>query len=169
MTITEKAAYLKGLVEGQTPDAEAGEGKLWRVLSELVGDMAAELKCLRDDHDELAEKTEQLEEEVDFLGLLVEGYDEDEEDEEDEEDDAYYPFGNYSDYPDDDEDEDEEDSDEFGVSYEVECPNCGEVIEFSEEILDEGSVQCPNCGASLEFDTPMPEEDSDSPDDADSD
>ena len=41
MTITEKAAYLKGLVEGKGLDPEAGEGKLWHVLAELVGDLSA--------------------------------------------------------------------------------------------------------------------------------
>ncbi|MCR5136778.1 MAG: zinc ribbon domain-containing protein [Oscillospiraceae bacterium] len=151
MTITEKAAYLKGLVEGQKMDTEAGEGKLWRVLSELVGDMAAELRDLRDDQETLTEKTDELSEEVDFLNLVWEGYDGDTDE---EDDDTYYPFGNYSDQDDEDDELPEDgDSDEFGVSYEVECPNCGEVIEFSEDVLDTGAVQCPNCGASLEFDS----------------
>ena len=38
MTIVEKAAYLKGLTEGMGLDPEAGEGKLWGVLTELMGD-----------------------------------------------------------------------------------------------------------------------------------
>ena len=58
MTITEKAAYLKGLVEGRGMDPETGEGKLWNVLSELVGDFAAELKELREDQEDLADSVE---------------------------------------------------------------------------------------------------------------
>ena len=38
-------------------------------------------------------------------------------------------------------DYDEED-DEF---FQVECPNCGELLEIDEEALDEGVIQCPSC------------------------
>jgi len=32
----------------------------------------------------------------------------------------------------------------------VECA-CGEIINFDEEILEQGSMKCPNCGELLEF------------------
>ena len=169
MTIAEKAAYLKGLVEGQQLDAEAGDGKLWHVVSELLGDIAAELKTLHDGQDALSDRADELDEEVDFLNLVMEGYDEDYDDDDDEldDDDGYYPFGDYRDQDDDpdgeeEEDEDEDDEEDFGVNYEVKCPNCGELIEFSEDVLDQGSVRCPSCGASLTFDSL--EEDSEEPD-----
>jgi uncharacterized coiled-coil protein SlyX len=43
-----------------------------------------------------------------------------------------------------DEDEDE--------TFEVECPNCGELIQIDEGILEEGSITCPGCNENLEFD-----------------
>ena len=70
MTITEKAAYLKGLVEGKGLDPEAGEGKLWHVLAELVGDMAAELSALRNDHEQLSDSLEEVEVSLDYLEEL---------------------------------------------------------------------------------------------------
>ena len=36
--------------------------------------------------------------------------------------------------------------------YEVECPSCGEVIYFDEEIILDGKAECPSCGETLEFD-----------------
>lgn len=47
---------------------------------------------------------------------------------------------------DDDDDEDFEDT-----YFEVTCPKCNETICLSEEILEEGEMDCPNCGEHLEF------------------
>ena len=154
MTITEKAAYLRGLVEGQGLDPEAGEGQLWHELSELVGDMAAELRSLREDQEDLADSLGEVEVGMDYLEELLQDDYDDYEDFEDEDDGVVYPFsgGNFRVVDDDDEDEAYEDDDPDGVFYEVECPNCGESISFSDETLEEGSIQCPNCGATLEFD-----------------
>ena len=164
MTITEKAAYLKGLVEGNALDPEFGEGKLWHVLSELVSDMASELAELREDQNSLSDSLEEVEVGLDYLEeLLQDGYDEydsDTDDEDEDEDEDYYPFGSGNFHVvDSDDEEDAEDDD--GVFYEVECPNCGEQISFDDETLDEGSIQCPNCGATLEFDMRSGEEEPD--------
>ena len=161
MTITEKAAYLKGLVEGNALDPEFGEGKLWHVLSELVSDMASELAELREDQNSLSDSLEEVEVGLDYLEeLLQDGYDEYDSDTDDEdEDEDYYPFGSGNFHVvDSDDEEDTEDDD--GVFYEVECPNCGEQISFDDETLEEGSIQCPNCGATLEFDMKGPVEES---------
>ncbi len=37
-------------------------------------------------------------------------------------------------------------------TFEVECPNCGELIQIDEGILEEGSIACPGCEETLEFD-----------------
>jgi len=37
-------------------------------------------------------------------------------------------------------------------TFEVECPNCGELIQIDEGILEEGSITCPGCEENLEFD-----------------
>ncbi len=36
--------------------------------------------------------------------------------------------------------------------YEIECPECGEIINIDEDLAEEGQVVCPVCGEDLEFD-----------------
>lgn len=36
--------------------------------------------------------------------------------------------------------------------YEVDCPNCGELICMDTELALEGEVECPACGEKIEFD-----------------
>ena len=36
--------------------------------------------------------------------------------------------------------------------YEVTCSACGQKINVSEDVLLEGEIECPNCGELLEFD-----------------
>ena len=43
MTINEKAAYLKGLMEGLQLDTEKAEGKMISAMVELLGEMAKKL------------------------------------------------------------------------------------------------------------------------------
>lgn len=158
MTTTEKAAYLRGLVEGQGLNPEAGEGKLWHVVSELVSDLASELSVLRKEHDGLSDTVEEVRLGLDYLEeLFQESYEDFEDFGEGGEEDSY-PFGQGSfrviDEEDDelDDDAEEEPEDDDHVLYEVECPNCGEEISFDDETLEEGSILCPSCGAALEFD-----------------
>lgn len=59
------------------------------------------------------------------------------------------------DYDDEDFEDCEDDCDECDcdcdeVIYEVEC-SCGNIIEFDEETLDQGSIVCDKCGETLEF------------------
>ena len=58
------------------------------------------------------------------------------------------------DYEDDLDDEDEEEGFDFGdeetTVYEVKCA-CGNIIDFDEETLEEGSIVCDKCGELLEF------------------
>ena len=42
--------------------------------------------------------------------------------------------------------------DEDGEYYEVVCPKCGDEICVSEDVLLDGGVECPSCGENLEFD-----------------
>lgn len=56
---------------------------------------------------------------------------------------------------DDFEDDEEEDGEEM---YEIECPACHETIYLQESVILEGEVDCPNCGEPLEFDIEFEEE-----------
>ncbi len=144
MTISEKSAYLKGLMDGLKLDTEAAEGKMIAAIVDLLGDVTKKLTDVEDTTIAISDELDEIEEDLD----AIEDYILDEEDE-DYDDDYDYDF--------DDEDEDEEYDeegfdygDEDTIVYEVKCA-CGEIIDFDEETLEAGSIVCPNCGENLEF------------------
>ena len=147
MTISEKAAYLKGLMDGLELDTEKAEGKMIAAMVELMGDMAKRLADVQETTIAISDELDEIEEDLD----AIEDYILDEEDE-DEDDDYDYDDDLFDD--DDFEDEDFEEGFDFGdedtTIYEVECA-CGEIINFDEETLEKGSMKCPNCGELLEF------------------
>ena len=60
MKITEKAAYIKGLAEGMQLDANTNEGKLLKVIIELLGDVTREIEDLNENAMDLAEEIDEL-------------------------------------------------------------------------------------------------------------
>ena len=142
MTISEKSAYLKGLMDGLKLDTETSEGKMIAAIVDLLGDVTKKLTDVEDTTIAISDELDEIEEDLDAIEDFIL-------DEEDEDYDDDYDF--------DDEDEDDEYDDEgfdFGdedtTVYEVECA-CGEIIDFDEETLEAGSIVCPNCGENLEF------------------
>ena len=141
MTISEKAAYLKGYMEGLELDTEKPEGKMIERIVDLLGDMAKRLTDVEETTIAISDELDEIEEDLD----AIEDYILDEEDEFDDDD--------FEDWDDEDDDYDEEGfdfGDEDSIIYEVKCA-CGEVINFDEETLEKGSMTCPNCGELLEF------------------
>ena len=131
MTVTEKVAYLKGLIDGLELDTESKEGKAIKAIVDALEDIAFTMEDLDDGLTEVAEQVDAIDEDLDAL----------------EED--YYEF---------DEDEachchDDDDDYEFGDEdlYEVTCPSCGDTICIDETMLEDGKMDCPNCGELLEF------------------
>ena len=137
MEITEKVAYLKGLMEGMELDTEKKEGKLLAAIIDILDDIALEIEDLKDYADELGEVLDAVSDDLEDVEDLL--FDEDEEDDEYEEEDF------------DELDEDED-------CYATTCPTCEEEIFFDESILADGEVICPNCGEKLEFDLTSLEE-----------
>ncbi len=123
MTISEKISYIKGLAEGLALDTETKEGKVLTAIIDLLEDMVDEIDAIDEACAEIGEQLDAVDED---LALLEEDFYEDE----DEEDDEFY----------DDDD-----------VYEVECPNCNEIIYLDESMLEEEEMICPNCGTRLEF------------------
>lgn len=136
MTITEKVAYVRGLMEGLGLDADKKEVKVLNAVIELLDDMAATVSELEEGYQDMADQLDEVD--ADLGDLEEEFYggcdddecdcccgDDDEEDLEDEMDDCY---------------------------YEVTCPSCQETICLSEDLIAEGKIDCPNCGETLEFD-----------------
>ena len=147
MTISEKSAYLKGLMDGLKLNTESDEGKMIAAIVDLLGDLTRKVTDIEDTTIAISDELDEIEEDLD----AIEDFIMDDEDEYDDEED----------WDDEDEDEDYEEGFDFGdedsTIYEVQCI-CGEVINFDEETLEEGSIICPNCGESLEFDVEEDEE-----------
>ena len=143
MTISEKSAYLKGLMDGLNMNTESDEGKMIAAIVDLLGDVTKKLTAVEDTTIAISDELDEIEEDLD----AIEDYILDE-DEDDYDDDDY-------DFDDEDEEYDEEGfdfGDEESTIYEVECA-CGNIIDFDEETLEQGSMICPNCGETLEFTT----------------
>ena len=145
MTINEKAAYLKGLMDGLKLDTEKAEGKMISAIVDLLGDVTKRLHDVEETTIAISDELDEIEEDLDAIEDFIMDEDEDDYDEDYDDDD----------YDDDDDDyEDCEEGFEYGdedsIIYEVECP-CGNIINFDEETLEEGSIICPDCGETLEF------------------
>ena len=148
MTISEKSAYLKGLMDGLKLNTESDEGKMIAALVDLVSDMSRRMVDIEDTTIAISDELDEIEEDLDAIEDFI--MDEDDEDDwdEDKDEEDYYD-------PDDEDDEEEPEEgfdfgDEDSTIYEVECA-CGNVIDFDEEVLESGSIVCPNCGETLEF------------------
>ena len=142
MELSNKAAYLQGLVDGLGVDESTKEGKIIKAMSALLAEMAEALEGMDED---LSRAYDQLE---DLEADLYEDEDDEDEDDEDDEEDA------------DDANDDDIASEPF---YEVACPNCGETVYVSEDDLDAGEANCAHCGVTfevaLEGDEEEPDED----------
>ena len=125
MGISEKVAYLKGLMEGLNIDEQTNEGKLFTAIVDVLNEIALEIEDLTDEVMELGDGLDVVSDDLSDVEDIV--YDDDDDDD------------------DDDEDEEEE-------CYATTCPECEEEIYFDDTVLEDGALLCPNCGAKLEFD-----------------
>ena len=150
MTISEKSAYLKGLMDGLSLNTESSEGKMIASIVDLLGDLTRKVTDIEDTTIAISDELDEIEEDLD----AIEDFIMDDEDEYDDEDEDF-------DWDEEDEDEEFEEGFDFGdeetTIYDVQCV-CGEVSNFDEETLEEGSIICPNCGETLEFDVEEDEE-----------
>ena len=144
MTINEKAAYLKGLMEGLQLDTEKAEGKMIAAIVDLLGDVTKKLTNVEDTTIAISDELDEIEEDLDAIEDFIMDEDEDDYEDDDYEDD-------FDDYDDEDFEEEGFDfGDEDTTIYEVKCI-CGNVIAFDEETLEAGSIVCDECGETLEF------------------
>lgn len=133
MELTEKIAYIKGLAEGLSLDESKPEVKVLNAIIDLLDDIAYDVQDMQELYDELSAQVDEIDE--DLADVETELYDDEELDDD---------F--------DDDDDDDYDYDEDDVFYEVTCGSCGKKLNVSEDVLLEGEIQCPNCGETLEFD-----------------
>lgn len=124
MALAEKVAYIKGLSEGLGLDEKSKEGRIIKLILEVMEDMAESIEELDRDCTEMSDQINSIDKDLESL-----------------EDDFY------------DEDcdcgcEDDDDDEEF---YQVVCPSCNEVVYLDSDMLKEGHMDCPACGEKLEF------------------
>ena len=108
MGISEKVAYLKGLMEGMNLNADSNEGKLFLAIADVLDEIALEVEDLTDEVMELG----------DGLDVIS-----DEDDDEDDEEECYATT-----CPECEEEIFFDDS--VLEDGKVECPNCGATLEF---------------------------------------
>ena len=116
MTLTERAAYLKGLADGLKLDETKPESQILKEVISLLEDITNDVTDLGDDVRELGEYVEELDDDLASV-----------------EDDVYG------------EDECGCGCEEEDGEYEVECPSCGAIVTFSEDD-DPSDLICPECG-----------------------
>ena len=141
MTISEKSAYLKGLMDGLKLNTESDEGKMIAAIVDLLGDLTRKVTDIEDTTIAISDELDEIEEDLDAIEDFIMDEEEDFDDFEDEDDEW-------------DEDEEYEEGFDFGdedsTIYEVVCA-CGNVIAFDEDVLESGSIVCEECGETLEF------------------
>lgn len=139
MSVSEKVAYLRGLMEGLDIDDDSKEGKLFAAIVDVLDEIATDMSDMDEDVAELADYIEEIDEDLGDLEEFVYDFD----------DDCCC---------DDDCDcccDDECDCIEFT------CPACGEDVCVDVDLIeDDGITSCPNCGEDIEFDI-IEEEDED--------
>lgn len=148
MTIIERVAYLRGLAEGLNLNSEKPETKMFNAIMDVLEDLADSTTDLED---VIAVMTEQLDAVDEDLAEIEE---------------IIYDDICDCDCDCDCDCEDDFDLDDCDCGcgceeeeyYEVECPACNEVICVDEGILEEGSIDCPKCGEKLEFEIEFEEE-----------
>ena len=158
MTISEKVAYLKGLMEGLSLPTDTPEGKVLSCMADILSDMAMSIEDLEKEAGRLGEYVEELDED---LGD-VEEYLFTEEDEEDDGEDLSEEV--VDDFFDDEDEDEEDDAEEEEDIYALECPSCGETIYLDESLLDETDILCPACHEPISFDIEEEDEEIEDPD-----
>ena len=138
MTLSEKSAYLKGLMDGLNLNQETAEGKMIAGIVDLLQEMTTSISDLEENAIAVSDELDEIEDDLDAIEEYL--MDEDDDDEYEDDDDI--------DFADDDGEDFAYDED---AMYEVTCPKCGEVIEVDEETLLNESIDCPKCGEPLEF------------------
>ena len=146
MTISEKSAYLKGLMDGLKLNTESDEGKMIAAIVDLLGDVTKRVTDIEETTIAISDELDEIEEDLD----AIEDYILDDEDDYDFDDDDELDWDDEDELDEEDPEEGFEFGDEDSTIYEVECA-CGEIIDFDEETLEKGSIVCPNCGETLEF------------------
>lgn len=123
MSLSARAAYIKGLAEGQELEPDKKAGRVIAEMLDLLVAMADDVEGIGEDLTDLYEVVDEIDENLGFVEEMVFG------------EDGGCSCGH--------------DHEEV---YEITCPRCGEVIHADEDVLLQGELKCPACGEVLELD-----------------
>ena len=154
MTLSEKSAYLKGLMDGLDLNKDTAEGKMISGIVDLLQEMTTSISDLEENAIAVSDELAEIEEDLDTIEEFLMDEDDDDDFDEDYDDDDDYGFA-------DDDGEDFDYDDE--VVYDVTCPTCGEKLQLDEETILGDPIHCPKCNELLEFEF---DEDDEADDDA---
>ncbi len=154
MTLSEKSAYLKGLMDGLDLNKDTAEGKMISGIVDLLQEMTTSISDLEENAIAVSDELDEIEEDLDAIEEFLMDEDDDDDFDEDYDDDDDYGFA-------DDDGEDFDYDDE--VVYDVTCPTCGEKLQLDEETILGDPIHCPKCNELLEFEF---DEDDEADDDA---
>ncbi len=139
MTLSEKSAYLKGLMDGLKLDTEKPEGQMISGIVELLQGMTSAISDLEENAIAVSDELDEIEDDLDAIEEFL--MDDEDEDDDEADDDAYG-------FTDDDGEDFDYDED---VMYDVTCPKCGNEMQLTEDELLNEPYKCPKCGEPLEF------------------
>lgn len=126
--VTKRISYLKGLMDGLGVEADSEEMKIYNAILEVLEEINDTIDDLYDYQDELAQQVDLIDD--DLAGVeeeLIGCCDDDGDDDYDYDDDLEY--------------------------YELECPECGDIICIDEDCFEgDDEIICPNCKKPIEID-----------------
>lgn len=152
--VTDKAAYIKGLLEGMKLDTATNEGKLLSEIVHLLDDMAEEIRDLSESYEELSDYVDSIDEDLNELEEIFELDDDEDCDcccDEDDEDFCDCDCDDCDDCCDcgcgcEEDDEDDEDMAYDNVFIECVCPSCKASFYARESEVEAGRKHiCPHC------------------------
>lgn len=128
MSLNEKISYIKGLVAGLKLNEEKSDTiKVLNSIIDFLDDVALSVTTMEELYDQLSEQVDAIDEDLSYI------------EEEYYEDHCLCGSCEEPEYEDD-------------VYYEVTCNSCDESITISEDELFSEEIDCPTCGNLLEFD-----------------
>ena len=133
MSLSEKFAYLNGLISGLSLDETKKDTKVINNLVTLLEEMVKSVSDLETTVEEMRQQLDAVDED---LGEI----EKDLYDDEPHDHPVKMPKSNSS------------KKDDSEIYFEVTCPTCGDTIHLDDEIISRNEIDCPNCGEKLEFD-----------------
>ena len=133
MSLSEKFAYLNGLISGLSLDETKKDTKVINNLVSLLEEMVKSVSDLESTVEEMRQQLDAVDEDLGEIEKDL--YEDDTHDHP-----VKMPKSNTS------------KKDDNEIYFEVTCPTCGDTIHLDDDIISRNEIDCPNCGEKLEFD-----------------